>query len=231
MIRVLILAGCLSSLSTARKSSPTRVSAFYKVGRHRCSVVSVKTCSEWNTTKVNKIFGANHSLSGNDESSLNLTSSSLTRDPRNKSIAIVDDNNARILILDLSNLSVYFAIVFNNSSAPVNQSSFVTYARNDSIYILDGWNRRIIKLNSSPELGDNFSLVINLTWSSVVYSGFCVDPVDGSIYLSDREHHRIIHVASGASNGIDYVGNGSAGDAKDLLNHPTSIAMDDRRRL
>ena len=236
MIRVFLLAGCLSSLTTARKPSPPRVSELDKIGSRRSGVL-VKPCSEWNTTTITTVFGANDSHAGNDESSLDLSTSSLSRDPRNKSIAIVDDNNARILILDLSNLSVYYAILFNTSTTQSNQSSFVTYAQNDSIYILDGWNRQIIKLNSSLEVGDNSSLVFNWAWPTTYLNtnsfiaGFCVDPLDESVFLSDRDQHRIILFTHSAPNGSVYVGNGTAGNAKHQLNSPTSIVMDDRRRL
>ena len=236
MIRAFILAGYLSSLTAARKPSPSRVSEYDKIGSRR-SVVLVKPCSEWNTMTFIKLFGTNDSAPGNDASSLNLSTSSLARDPRNKSIAIVDDNNARILILDLKNLSVYFAILFNNSNVPLNQSSFVAYARNDSIYILDGWNRQIIKLNSSLEVGDNSSLVLNWLWlttylsSNSFVAGFCVDPFDGSVFLSDRDNHQIIRFTNSAPSGSVYVGTGTAGNAKYQLRFPTSIVMDDRRRL
>lgn len=236
MIRVFILAGCLSSLTIARKPSPSRVSELDEIDSRR-SVVLVKPCSEWNITNIPTIFGANDSRAGNDESSLNLSTSSLARDPRNKSIAIVDDNNARVLVLNLSNLSVYFAILFNTSNAPLIQPSFVAYGRNDSIYILDGWNRRIIQLNSSLEVGDNSSLVFEWAWSTtnlspnVFFAGFCVDPFDGSVFLSDRDQHRIIRFTNSAPNGSVYVGNGTPGKTKDQLDSPTAIVMDDRRRL
>jgi hypothetical protein len=177
---------------------------------------------------------------GNDDSSLNLSKSMLDIDRTTNAIAILDDNNRRILVFNQSNTSTLFAILFNssnltNASTIRYSPSVITYAQNNSIYIADGWERQLTKINNPLIVGSDSILDTNWTQFNTNFSntsaGLCIDKTDGSIYLSDQDNHQIIYYSPGNSSGIIYVGNGTVGTASNQLNRPTSIVLDDNRTL
>lgn len=95
--------------------------------------------------------------------------------------------------------------------------------------------KQFIRISYPLQYGENATM-INNSLSSLVnlasnrVGGLCVDPIDGSIFISDDAGHRIIPYNSSSWNGI-YVGNGTQGNSSSQLDRPTSIAMNDNRTL
>jgi hypothetical protein len=149
-------------------------------------------------------------------------------------IAVLDDNNHRILVFNQSNTSTLFAILsdssnLTNSSMIRFSPSAVAYDRNNSIYILDNWRNQMMKMNNPLEYGENATLSTSFQSSNVTV-GICVDNTAGTVLISDYNHHQIITYQGNAAIGRNY-GSGTAGNASDQLNNPTSIVMDDNRTL
>jgi hypothetical protein len=201
----------------------------------------VGQCSKWNISTKQIIFGQENRTAGNDDNSLNLMNSSLGINSVTGEIAVLDDNNHRILVFNQSNTSTLFAILsdssnLTNSSMIRFSPSAVAYDRNNSIYILDNWGNQMMKMNNPLEYGENATLSTSLISLFGIYQsgnvtvGICVDNTDGTILISDYNNHQIITYKGNISIARNY-GNGMAGNASNQLNNPTSIVMDDNRNL
>jgi len=204
----------------------------------------VEQCSKWNISAKISIFGNKNGTAGDDVSSLNLTNSSLGINTETGEIAVLDDNNHRVLIFNQSNTSTLFEILsdssnFTNDSMIQFSPSAITYDFSNSIYIVDGWENQIMEMKNPLEYGENATLInetIVLSGNqsfSGVSRGLCVDDINGIVFISDYDHHQIIRYNKNLSSlkFSNYIGNGVPGNASNQLNNPTSIVIDHNQTL
>jgi hypothetical protein len=210
----------------------------------------VNQCSKWNASLGQIIYG----ITSNDSLSLNLFYSGLDINGQTDEIAVLDDGNHRVLVFNRSNASTLFAILSDssnltnsstlfailsnssnlaNSSTIFNSPSAIVYDDNNTLYILDRWNKQIIRMQNPLQYGDNATLTNQSisSLSNVTLLELCVDNTDGSILISDYLNHQIIRYDFNTLNASIYIGNGTAGNASNQLNNPTSIVMNDNRTL
>jgi hypothetical protein len=207
-------------------------------------LISVEQCSKWNISAKETIFGNENGTAGDDVSSLNLTNSGLGINRETGEIAVLDDNNHRVLIFNQSNTSTLFEILSNSSNLTNNSMiqfspSAITYDFNYSIYILDGWETQIIKMKNPLDYGENATFInetIVLSGNqsfSGVSGGLCVDNINGNVFISDSDNHQIIFCNKSilCSQFNTYIGNGIPGNASNQLKNPTSIVIDNNQTL
>lgn len=198
-----------------------------------CIFLPVEQCSKWNISTKRIIFGQNKTA-GDGDYSLNLSNSSLTINRETGEIAVLDDNNHRVLVFNQSNTSTIFAIL-SDSSNLTNKSnirfspSAITYDLNNSIYIVDGWTQQIMKMKSPLEYGENATqtnTTINLS-SGVRFNdtavGVGIDWNNRTVFISDYDHHQIIYSDGSSLAYSVYIGTTTAGHTTNLLHNPTSI--------
>jgi hypothetical protein len=150
----------------------------------------------------------------------------------------LDDNNHRILVFNQSNTSTLFAILSDSSNltnlSTISYSpSAIVYDDNNSMYILDNWNKQIIKMQNPLQYGDNATLTNNSISSPFngTLTGLCVDNTGGSIFVSDILYNQIIRFEFPTLNASIYIGNETSGNASNQLKNPTSIVMNNNRAL
>ena len=177
---------------------------------------------------------------------LNLSNSSLAINRKTGDIAILDDNNHRVIIFNQSNTSTLIAIL-SDSSNSTNKSiiryspSAITYDQNNTIYVLDldGQGKQIMKMSNPLTYGQNTTTVLKfnpgaqyplLNGSTI---GICVDSINGTIFISNHDRDQIIRYNQliSSSSGLVYIGNGTAGNANNQLKRPRSIVMGVDRTL
>jgi len=188
---------------------------------------------------------------GNDDNSLSLSNSTLDINRNTDAIAVLDDNNGRIIVFNQStnstsfnqsNSSTLFIIALDSSkltniSTAYNRTSIMAYGGNSSMYIVDGLSNEIMKINNPLDFGENvtsvynFSTYSNYSLSNLTVRGLCVDNTEENIFVSDYGNHQILRYEKNTSNVMVYIGNGTAGDASDQLSHPTSIVINNNRTL
>jgi len=141
---------------------------------------------------------------GNDDNSLSLSNSALDINRNTDAIAVLDDNNGRIIVfnqstnatlfnqstnsalLNQSNSSTLFIIALDSSnltniSTAYNRTSIMAYSGNGSMYIVDGLSNEIMKINNPLDFGENVTSVYNLSTtfnyllSNLTARGLCVD--------------------------------------------------------
>jgi len=188
------------------------------------------------------IFGQTNMTAGNDDNSLNLFNSTLDINRITDAIAVLDDNNGRIIVFNQSTNSTLFIIALalsnlTNISTAHTRPSIMAYGGNSSMYIVDGLNKEIMIVNNPLDFGENVTSVYNLSTnfnyllSNLTARGLCVDNTEENIFVSDYDHHQIIRYEKNTSNYTVYIGNGIAGNASDQLYNPTSIVIDNNRTL
>jgi len=201
----------------------------------------VEQCSKWNVS-AKIIFGQENGTAGDDDYSLNLTNSSLGINRNTGEIAVLDNNNHRVLVFNQSNTSTLFAILSDSSNLTSNISiryspSAITYDFNNSIYIFDVLKEQLIKMKNPLEYGENATLITetispsNVPPFSDITLGLCPDDTGTSVFISDYNNHQIIRYNVNTSTYYIYVGTGTAGNASNQLKNPTSIVIDDNRTL
>ena len=203
----------------------------------------VDRCSKWNNSSPKHIFGLENGTATNNINGLNLSfSSGLDILPNTDEIVLLDDNNHRILVLNQPSNSTLFAILsdssnLTNRSTIFNSPSAISHDQNNSIYIVDTWVKQFTRISYPLQYGENATLMNkSLPWLSNqpnnnTVRGLCVDPIDGSILISDTSGHRIIRYDTNSSENVTYAGNGTRGSTSIQLNSPASIAMNNNRTL
>jgi hypothetical protein len=203
----------------------------------------VDQCSKWNASAKVIIYEPANMTADNSSYSLNLTNSSLGINRQTGEIAVLDDDNHRVILFNQSNLTVIIAILSsssnltNTSSLQYSSPSAIGYDSNNSIYIVDRYEQHIIKIYNPIEYGENTTLVVNWNASnanpplSFTALGLCIDNANQSILISDYVHHQVIVYKQNSYYGTIYAGNGTAGNSSSQLNSPTSIVMDDNGTL
>ncbi|CAF1185086.1 unnamed protein product, partial [Adineta steineri] len=212
------------------------VGQFGSVGQSGSIGQSVLECLEWDISSKKVIFGRENKTAGNDDNSLNLTNSTLDINRHTGEIAVLDDNNRRIIIFNSSNSSKLITILFDSSNSTISNvpPSTFAYDRNYTMYVLDGVNKEIVRMNNPLEFGKNSTKIFD--WSSYSQQigvppagGLCIDNTDDNIFINDG--HQIFLYDQSISILSSYVGNAAAGNATEEFNNPTSIVIDNYQRL
>jgi hypothetical protein len=179
---------------------------------------------------------------GNDDNSLNLLNSALDINRITDAIAVLDDNNGRVIVFNQSDNSTLFIIAFESSnltniSTACYRQSTMAYGGNSSIYIADALSNQMMKINNPLDFGENATVVYkssapsNYSLYNSTARGLCVDNTEENIFVSDYDHHQIIRYEKSTSNYTVYIGNGTSGSASNQLCNPTSIVIDNNRTL
>jgi len=93
-----------------------------------------------------------------------------------------------------------------------------------------------MKMKNPLEYGENATLITDSipSFTSLPFNGtavgLCVDNTGTSVFISDYYYHEIIRCNGNIPISRIY-GNGTAGNASNQLNNPTSIVMDDNQTL
>ncbi len=197
----------------------------------------VNSCSNWNISSRQVIYGYENVTTINDSLSLNLSNSGLDINGQTGEIAVLDDLNHRVLIINQSNTSILTAILSDSSNitntSVLHSPSAIVYDESNSLYILDSWNQQIIQMQNPLEYGDNATLMNRPIFSPFngTLLGLCVDPTNQDIFISDQFHHQIIRYGFTTPPISIYVGNGTQGNTSYLLYKPGSIVMNNNRTL
>lgn len=168
--------------------------------------------------------------------------SSLDINRNTSAIAVLDDNNHRVIVFNQTNLTELIFIVSNSSnstnSSMIHMSpSAITYDNNNALYILDPWERQLVKIDNPIEYGMNTTPVLNWNTSLInpplnfTAAGLCIDNTDGSILISSYDSHQVFCFKPNSSMGTMCAGNGKPGNASNQLNNPTSIVIDNNQTL
>ncbi|CAF4023989.1 unnamed protein product [Adineta steineri] len=201
------------------------------LGQSSPNARSVLECLEWDISSKKVIFGRENKAAGNDDNSLNLTDSTLDINRNTGEIAVLDDNNRRIIIFNSSNSSKLITILFdfdssNSTISNVLPSTFA-YDHNYTMYVLDGVNKEIVRMNNPLEFGKNSTKIFD--WSSYSQQigvppagGLCIDNTDDSIFINDG--YQIFLYNQSISNISVYIGSTTTGNAM-IGNAMTSNAM------
>ncbi|CAF0717948.1 unnamed protein product [Adineta steineri] len=190
---------------------------------------SVLECLEWDISSKKVIFGRENKTAGNDDNSLNLTNSTLDINRNTGEIAVLDDNNRRIIIFNSSNSSKLITILFDSSNSTISNvpPSTFSYDRNYTMYVLDGVNKEIVRMNNPLEFGKNSTKIFD--WNSSLYQigvppagGLCIDNNDDNIFINDG--YQIFLYNQSISNISVYIGSTMTSNAM-TGNAITSNAM------
>ena len=205
--------------------------------------VVVDYCSKWNISSPTFIFGRSNQTAANATSTLNLShSTDLDIVRETGEIVLLDDNNHRVLVINLSNTSAFFAILsdssnLTNRSMVINSPSAISHNPNKSIYILDNWDKQFIQIPCPREYGENATLT-NKSLPSAFAPGqnndmhrLCVDPTDESIFISSRFENNVLRFNADLLMNGTYIGSGLSGNTSTQLSSPRSIVMNNNRTL
>lgn len=207
--------------------------------------VVIDRCSQWNMSSRTRIFGRENRTAGSDAGALNLSyySSGLEILRDSGEIVLLDGNNHRVLVINTSNVSTLFVVLsdssnLTNRSMIYNSPSAISQNNNNSIFIVDSWNKQFIEIPYPLQYGENATMInksvsLNSTTGQNLYiGGLCVDPIDRSIFISYINDHRIVRFNGSLPTYYNiYVGNGTPGNASNLLISPRSIVMNGNRTL
>ena len=163
----------------------------------------------------------------------------------NEIVLILDDQNRRVISFNRSNIAI-LAMIFFDSQQMQNSSSFnstfdrhslITCDRNETIYILHESNNELtriekfLKTQNHSNLFFNDSVHVRFLSKHSLFTGMCINPIDGTIFLSDYKNHQVISIDPNVFNQAVYVGTGIAGKQSNQLMNPTTIAMNHRQQL
>ncbi|UJR35072.1 hypothetical protein I4U23_027848 [Adineta vaga] len=196
-------------------------------------------CSKWDSSEE-ILFGQQNKSEGNDDNSLNLKISGMDINRKTREIAVLDDNNGRIMIFNRSNTSTIFAILLNSSnstniSAANYLPSSLAYSPNGSLYVLDSSTNKIFRFNSSLDFGNNATEIFNLKPSSgtsfkSARGGLCIDSSNENVYFISES---IIYCYKNSTPPVSiYYGiNIPPGNSTKQLDNPQSIVTNENQTL
>lgn len=206
----------------------------------RCSVVLlvVNNCSNWDTTIISQVFGRSNLTAGNDDSSLNLSWSSFSIANRTDILAIVDDNNRRIILFNRSNFSSIRFVSLGNRAASNDSPSLISFDSTDNIYLLDGLTTSLFKVenvstrfkNSSSHSNVHSSKIVRFQNNSLML-GMCINPMNQFLLVADYNNDQIIQIDPLFLNRSIYIGTGQVGSQTSFVIRPKTISMDHRQTL
>ncbi len=121
----------------------------------------------------------------------------------------------------------------NGSGAQLNQLSWpwgvVVDPKDDSIYVSDYKNNRVIKWKEGGVRGNIFSGVTGQTGGIPQLQGYFNHPTglflsaSGSLYVSDFDHHKIQKFVSGSRTSVQVAGNQSSGSTTSSITSPFGV--------